>query len=64
MRFATLAVSALAVELPPTLAQFVTPPKDLKSAEGYANVTVRYKQVPAGICELDPKVKSFSVMPT
>ena len=41
-------------------AQFVTPPTGLKSAKGYANVTVRYKQVPSGICELDPKVKSYS----
>jgi carboxypeptidase C (cathepsin A) len=59
MHFATLAISALAVLLP-ALAQFVEPPKDLKSAKGYANVTVRYKQVPVGVCELDPKVKSFS----
>jgi carboxypeptidase C (cathepsin A) len=43
-----------------TFAQFVTPPTGLKSAKGYANVTVRYKQVPSGICELDPKVKSYS----
>jgi carboxypeptidase C (cathepsin A) len=47
--FATIAV-----------AQFVSPPKDLKNATGYAGVNVRYKQVPTGICEVDPKVKSFS----
>jgi carboxypeptidase C (cathepsin A) len=42
------------------VAQFVSPPKDLKNATGYAGVHVRYKQVPAGICEVDPSVKSFS----
>lgn len=42
------------------VAQFVPAPTDLISAPGYANVTVRYKEVPAGICELDPNVKSFS----
>jgi carboxypeptidase C (cathepsin A) len=43
-----------------TAAQFVTPPTDLKSAEGYAGVNVRYKEVPAGTCETDPNVKSYS----
>ena len=42
------------------LAQFVPAPKDLITKEGYANVSVRYKEVPAGICELDPSVKSYS----
>lgn len=42
------------------LAQFVSAPTDLTTAEGYANISVRYKQVPPGICELDPDVKSFS----
>jgi carboxypeptidase D len=41
-------------------AQFVPAPKDLISAMGYAGVPVRYKKVPAGICELDPDVKSYS----
>ncbi|KAJ6788228.1 hypothetical protein PWT90_04372 [Aphanocladium album] len=41
-------------------AQFVSPPTDLTSATGYANITVRYKRVPPGICELNDKVKSFS----
>lgn len=41
-------------------AQFVEPPKDLKTAKGYAGVNVRYKEVPAGICELDPSVKSYA----
>ena len=38
-------------------AQFVTPPKNLIKNAG---VQVRYKEVPAGICELDPNVKSYS----
>ncbi|EXJ94927.1 carboxypeptidase D [Capronia coronata CBS 617.96] len=42
------------------LGQFVSPPKNLTSKEGYANVSVRYKTVPAGICEQDPDVKSFA----
>ncbi|EXJ89115.1 carboxypeptidase D [Capronia epimyces CBS 606.96] len=42
------------------LGQFVAPPTNLTSKQGYANITVRYKPVPAGICEQDPDVKSFS----
>jgi carboxypeptidase C (cathepsin A) len=40
--------------------QFLSSPTDLKTAKGYAGINVRYKQVPTGICELDPKVKSYS----
>ncbi|KAJ3495900.1 hypothetical protein NLG97_g3055 [Lecanicillium saksenae] len=40
--------------------QFVTPPTGLISATGYANISIRYKQVPTGICELNEGVKSFS----
>ncbi|KAM3504355.1 hypothetical protein MY11210_008387 [Beauveria gryllotalpidicola] len=45
-----------------TAAQFVTAPKSctFTNVTGYANVPVRYKQVPAGICELNPSVKSYS----
>ncbi|PYI36265.1 serine carboxypeptidase [Aspergillus indologenus CBS 114.80] len=45
---------------PLTHAQFVAPPTDLISTKGYLDVPVRYKQVPNGICETDPSVKSFS----
>ncbi|KAF1831544.1 carboxypeptidase S1 [Decorospora gaudefroyi] len=45
---------------PGALAQFVPAPTDLIQKEGYANISVRYKEVPAGICELDPTVKSYS----
>ncbi|KAI0444980.1 Alpha/Beta hydrolase protein [Xylaria telfairii] len=41
-------------------AQFVPPPTDLKRVMGYADIPVRYKEVPTGICELDPHVKSYS----
>lgn len=41
-------------------AQFVPAPTDLISTTGYAGIPVRYKQVPTGICELDPDVKSYS----
>lgn len=40
--------------------QFVGAPTDLTTKEGYAGINVRYKQVPEGICELDPNVKSYS----
>lgn len=42
------------------LGQFVPAPTDLITKEGYANISVRYKQVPAGICEMNPDVKSYS----
>ncbi|CAJ2510284.1 Uu.00g061840.m01.CDS01 [Anthostomella pinea] len=44
----------------PVLSQFVTSPSSLKEVTGYAGVPVRYKEVPAGTCELDPDVKSYS----
>ncbi|KAF2853202.1 carboxypeptidase S1 [Plenodomus tracheiphilus IPT5] len=42
------------------VAQFVPAPTDLITKEGYAGINVRYKEVPAGICELNPNVKSYS----
>jgi len=57
----SLVLAATALSLfTTTFAQFVAAPTDLISKLGYANVTVRYKEVPAGICELDPNVKSYS----
>jgi carboxypeptidase C (cathepsin A) len=38
----------------------VPAPTNLTSATGFANITVRYKEVPAGICEQDPNIKSYS----
>ncbi|KAI0201334.1 Alpha/Beta hydrolase protein [Astrocystis sublimbata] len=52
-----LALAALATT---TQAQFVKAPTDLKRVIGYADIPVRYKEVPTGICELDPNVKSYS----
>lgn len=40
--------------------QFVSPPKDLKTKKGYLGVPIRYKEVPTGICETNPDVKSYS----
>jgi carboxypeptidase C (cathepsin A) len=40
--------------------QFVPPPTDLQSVQGAGGVTVRFKQVPTGICETNPNVKSFA----
>jgi hypothetical protein len=44
------------------IAQFVPTPQNFTYKTGYAGIPVRYKQVPTGICELDPKVKSLQVM--
>lgn len=42
------------------IAQFVAEPTNFTTKTGYAGVDVRYKEVPAGICEQDPDVKSYS----
>jgi carboxypeptidase C (cathepsin A) len=54
--------AALAALLSSASAQsgFIPAPTDLINATGYAGITVRYKQVPTGICEMNPNVKSFS----
>lgn len=54
--------AALALPLLSQLAhaQFVPAPTDLKTTTGYYDQQVRYKQVPEGICELTPGVKSYS----
>ncbi|KAK5131352.1 hypothetical protein LTR08_001018 [Meristemomyces frigidus] len=54
------AVSALAVLLSTASAQFVPAPTDLTSTKGFLDLSVRYKEVPEGICELTPGVKSYS----
>lgn len=54
------AVAAAALLLPYALGQFVSAPTDLITKEGHAGINVRYKEVPAGICEQDPNVKSYS----
>lgn len=40
--------------------QFVKTPTNFTTKTGHAGVQVRYKEVPAGICELGPNVKSYS----
>lgn len=54
------AISVAAVLAQCVTAQFVAAPTDLITKKGYADVNVRYKEVPHGICELDPNVKSYS----
>lgn len=55
------ASSLLAVLTAPAAnAQFVTPPSDLTDSKGYLDIPVRFKEVPEGICELTPGVKSYS----
>ncbi|KAI0480101.1 Alpha/Beta hydrolase protein [Xylariaceae sp. FL0804] len=58
--FARLLLAALAAGPIMAAAQFVAPPTSLQNATGYAGVPVRYKEVPTGICELDPAVRSYS----
>lgn len=59
MGFVPVLFSAVTL-LSSTFAQFVPAPEDLISKKGYADINVRYKEVPTGICEQDPNVKSFS----
>lgn len=54
------ATIASLVLLPLTYSQFVPAPTDLIEKQGHYNQTVRYKEVPEGICELTPGVKSYS----
>ena len=46
--------------LPVTWSQFVPTPTGYTVKTGCNNITLRYKQVPTGICELDPNVKSYA----
>ncbi|KAL1594579.1 hypothetical protein SLS60_010340 [Paraconiothyrium brasiliense] len=57
---ASLKCAAAALLANSVSAQFVPAPTDLIEKLGFANISVRYKEVPAGICELDPNVKSYS----
>lgn len=42
------------------VAQFVPEPTNFIKKSGHAGINVRYKEVPTGICEQDPDVKSYS----
>jgi carboxypeptidase C (cathepsin A) len=53
-------IPAIAALLSTAAAQFVPAPTDLATKMGFAGIPVRYKEVPAGICEMDPSVKSYS----
>jgi len=46
--------------LPLALGQFVKTPTNWTQATGYADIPVRYKEVPTGTCELNSSVKSYS----
>jgi hypothetical protein len=58
--FPSLHVCLLLAAAPAAIAQFIAPPTDLINATGYMGIPVRYKEVPTGICELDPNMKSYS----
>src|ERR1700712_4560734 len=51
---------ALATLLSTASAQFVPAPTDLITTKGFLDLPVRYKEVPDGICETTPGVKSYS----
>ncbi|KAK3689176.1 Alpha/Beta hydrolase protein [Podospora appendiculata] len=55
-----LVLGSIGVLVQDARAQFVATPTGFTETVGHAGVPVRYKQVPTGICELDPNVKSFS----
>lgn len=59
LNIASILIAAASLPLT-ALTQFVPAPTDLKTKKGYAGINVRYKQVPNGICELNPQVKSYS----
>lgn len=58
--FSSLGIFLLSAAASAVSGQFVSAPTDLINATGYMNIPVRYKEVPTGICELDPNVKSYS----
>ena len=51
---------ALTSSLALAYAQFVPAPTDLIETKGFLDLPVRYKEVPEGICELTPGVKSYT----
>jgi Serine carboxypeptidase len=55
-----VSIPLLAILVGGVIAQFIPPPTDLIKATGYADIPVRYKQAPSGICELNSSVKSYT----
>ena len=60
MRSFSASLALLAATSQLVSSQFVATPSNFTEKTGYAGVPIRYKQVPAGICEQDPDVKSYS----
>jgi carboxypeptidase D len=58
--FSSSLVCLLLAAVSVIVAQFVPPPTDFINSTGYLAIPVRYKEIPTGICELDPNVKSYS----
>lgn len=50
----------IATQLAGVRSQFLRPTSNLTKTPGPLNTTVRYKQVPHGVCETTPGVKSYS----
>ncbi|KAJ5620866.1 hypothetical protein N7510_004850 [Penicillium lagena] len=60
LSYPKISIAAAAVLAHSVAAQFVPAPTDLTTKQGHAGINVRYKEVPPGICEQDPNVKSYS----
>lgn len=61
MLFAKLSLAALAMATGAAAKNgFVSTPTGFTTKQGHANTTVRYKEVPTGICETTEGVKSYS----
>jgi hypothetical protein len=54
------AAALLSLAAPAVQGQFVPAPTGWTTKEGFAGVPVRFREVPTGICELDPTTKSFT----
>ncbi|KJY01225.1 carboxypeptidase s1 like protein [Zymoseptoria brevis] len=54
------ALLTVLLAIPSSLAQILPPPTDLINGTGYFGLPVRWKEVPAGTCELTEGVKSYS----
>lgn len=53
-------VATILLYLGAVISQFVSPPSNLTNAIGFAGFHVRYKEVPPGICEQRPDIKSYA----
>lgn len=60
LRSITILLLTAVLQLCTSHAQFIPAPQDLQEKLGFADVPVRYKEVPSGICESVQGVKSYT----